>query len=114
MSNGALHVCYFYALSFDCDPCMKYKFDGCEVCTSAPEGCGWCDSDAICISFGTPLLAPFISEGCAAIIDTCDSLSDSNYFSDPLYGAANWIFDMINVKPVWDSGISKFFPSWLR
>ena len=90
---------------------MKYRFEGCDACIS--KGCSWCDSDAICISSGRAIpTTPFI--GCTGVIDTCASLSESNYFSNPLYGAANWIFDMINVKPVWDSGISKFFSSWLK
>ena len=38
-------------------------------------------------------------------VDSCSSDSD---FSDPLVEASEWIYEMINVKPVWESDISKF------
>ena len=68
----------------------------------------WCDSDALCLSSQSmSSLPPTTTCATTSFVDTCTAASESNYFSDPLFGAANWIFDIINVKPVWKSGISK-------
>jgi hypothetical protein len=40
-------------------------------------------------------------------VDVCPA-SSQNSFPDPLFGAMDWIYEMINVKPVWAAGISKF------
>lgn len=43
----------------------------------------------------------------AAVVDQCQALKADNPYNDPLYNAHNWIFEMINVLPVWEMGISK-------
>ena len=39
------------------------------------------------------------------ITDPADCLPSDNFFSDPLYTSNEWVFDMINVEPVWERGI---------
>ena len=43
----------------------------------------------------------------AAAVDQCQALRANNPYNDPLYNAHSWIFEMINVLPVWEMGISK-------
>jgi hypothetical protein len=89
---------------FDCDPCHSYRFQGCDACTAA--GCLWCGLDVACFSPGSYGLQ---SLTCNAqdFVDTCSaSSSTGNAFSDPFYDAASWLFDLINIKEVWKSGIS--------
>lgn len=90
---------------YDCSPCTELRFGGCEACTAA--GCLWCAADAACFpDYGGPV--PDKLECSAAdFVSTCPVTTGANPFSDPLYEASNWIFDMIRVKPVWESGISK-------
>jgi len=91
---------------YDCSPCTALRFDGCDACTAA--GCLWCAADAACFpDYGWPLPSNL---GCAAadFVSTCRIATNTNPFSDPLYESSNWIFDMIRVKPVWESGISKY------
>lgn len=38
---------------------------------------------------------------------SCAADSAANFFDDPLFAANNWIYELINVVPVWKSGISK-------
>jgi len=89
--------------------CESFHYD-CYSCIS--KGCYWCTYDSLC--FSTP---EFISEqspnhdilfpnklySCRTEEDftqeTCTA--PDNFFSDPMYGGQNWIFDMIKVKPVW-------------
>lgn len=98
---------------FDCDPCQAHNLD-CQACVS--NACYWCPSDAICIS--RPLGESFWSaaaliEGtqtstCTAEADWvthCDG-EDINVFTDPLYSAQKWAYDLLNVEPVWKEGIT--------
>ena len=43
----------FSKQSFDCDPCMQVRDEGCGACTAA--GCFWCnlDLEPLCISAGS-------------------------------------------------------------
>ena len=87
---------------------MQYRYLGCDGCTA--NGCFWCDVDALCVSDGAVIPAiPKLQCTAEDFVgaDTCPIINDGNFFSDPFYGAAEWIYDMINVKPVWQSGISK-------
>ena len=36
-----------------------------------------------------------------------DDGMDDSYADSLYYGAMNWLYDMINVKPVWEQGISE-------
>ena len=89
--------------------CESFHYD-CYNCIS--KGCYWCTYDSLC--FSTP---EFISEKSAkydALYPnkeySCKTEEDftqetctapDNFFSDPMYGGQNWIFEMIKVKPVW-------------
>jgi len=92
---------------YDCSPCMALRFDGCDACTAA--GCLWCAADAACFpDYGGPIPSKLECTS-ADFVSTCPSTTNGNAFSDPLYESSNWIFDMIRVKPVWESGISKYY-----
>ena len=99
---------------FDCSPCHAHRFDGggCDACTAA--GCRWCAADAVCF----PALALELSNedtGLTCTLDdfvsTCPAAAnDGNadlYADSPYYGAMDWLYEMINVKPVWEQGISE-------
>lgn len=90
---------------FDCDPCQQFRFQGCQSCTAA--GCLWCSLDAVCVSTGSTVsnvsqLTCTTSDYVRRCVETPGSV-----FSDPFYDAMSWIYDQINVKEVWQSGISK-------
>ncbi|CAB9496302.1 Furin-like protease 1, isoform 1 [Seminavis robusta] len=106
---------------FDCDPLQEHHYD-CQSCISA-QGY-WCPGDALCR--GQPLneayysftlglfagggeLATSIKTSCPLAQDwqqTCGPAHHDNVFSDPLYDAMNWSYDMINVEAVWRQGIT--------
>lgn len=100
---------------YDCDPCRQYRLD-CASCLD--NGCYWCPGDASCS--GSPLYpqllgltaeddggvaclvpADYQSEQCAAAAATDD---DGDFFSDPLFAAQEWVFNLINVQPAWEDG----------
>jgi hypothetical protein len=89
--------------------CESFHYD-CYNCIS--KGCYWCTFDSLC--FPTPefvskqspnydILFPNKIFSCRTEEDftqeTCTA--PNNFFTDPMYGGQNWIFEMINVKPVW-------------
>lgn len=95
---------------FDCSPCHAHRFDGgCDGCTAA--GCRWCAADAVCF----PALALELSNdtGLTCTLDdfvsSCPAVAaDDDWYADSLYyGAMDWLYEMINVKPVWEQGISE-------
>lgn len=91
---------------FDCDPCHSLRYQGCEACTAA--GCQWCGRDAVCFSPSTLQLPRSLTCSASDFVDTCTAPNaTTNEFSDPFYDAASWLFDLINIKEVWQSGISK-------
>ena len=110
----------------DCDPCHAYDSTDCETCTS--NGCAWCSGDAVCWSpnLAPSTTGPFVNPSnpingftskffsCSATEDyafeasQCATVDEDNFFSDPLYGANTWVFDLINVRPVWEAGYSKY------
>ena len=92
---------------FDCDPCMELRYQGCAACT-ATAGCLWCGADALCVSAGAPLPnndAALLQCTEADLVSTCPS-NLNNPFPDPLFNAMDWVYEMINVKPVWASGVT--------
>ena len=95
---------------FDCDVALGLSYD-CASCVAA--GYYWCPADALCQSeargaqFWT--FAPDKVPGCPASSDwqtTCEAASPDNFFTDPLYDAMKWSFDLINVQEVWQQGIT--------
>lgn len=86
------------ALSYDCFSCIEN------------DDCFWCPGDALCSSspvFVDPLQNVFERESsCNSpeyfTTDTCTI--PGNFFSDPLYSAQEWIFDMVRVREVWEKG----------
>jgi hypothetical protein len=91
---------------FDCDPCQAYRFQGCEACTSAREGCQWCGSDASCKSPGVAVSDTKTMCTESGFVTFC-SASNTAFFSDPLYDSMVWLYDLVNVRPVWEAGYSK-------
>lgn len=96
---------------FDCDPCAEWKFD-CEACTA--NGCHYCATDTVCSSQALleDFWAPFdgqIKTGCSTASDwttTACGVNTDNVYSDPLYSANEWLFDQLNVRPVWEQGFT--------
>ncbi|CAB9496769.1 Furin-like protease 1, isoform 1 [Seminavis robusta] len=92
----------------DCDPCKSYNFD-CAGCVEA--GCFWCPGDAHCA--GRKLENNFWDKfnkvsSCNAEDDwksTCgEPVGNDNFFSDPLFDASTWAFDLMNVQEAWKMG----------
>jgi hypothetical protein len=84
-------------LNWDCFGCIE------------KGGCYWCPGDGLCTpgpSFTDSATAVIRNNSCTVpgdfVTDTCTS--NDNFFSDPLYSSQKWIFDMINLKAVWDKG----------
>ena len=101
---------------YDCDfRCHSFHYN-CTACIQ--HGCIWCPGDGFCSS--APLEPPFwdrvegffryrISSSCPTIEnwkDTCDAVHRDNVFSDPLYDAMKWAYELINVEPVWRQNIT--------
>mmetsp|Transcript_29477 Transcript_29477/g.33081 ORF Transcript_29477/g.33081 Transcript_29477/m.33081 type:complete len:892 (-) Transcript_29477:118-2793(-) len=96
--------------------CESLHYD-CESCLA--KGCYWCTYDSLC--FTTPELNPKLTTNYIKNYEilfpnkltSCNKETDftsttctapDNFFSDPMYGGQNWIFDAINVVPVWERG----------
>lgn len=121
--NVGIEACGQNTDCFDCDPCHQYDFTSCEECTSASGGlnCNWCGKDGSCFSSDKSLLANSYSRPLDVFVLTCEQedwafaefqcasiAPNNNVYSDPLYTSNQWVFDLIDVEPVWRSGISKF------
>ena len=93
---------------FDCSPCAQFRFEGCEACTA--NGCLWCGADAACVPdtlTSGAALPPTFSCAVSDFSNTCsaDTGNDDIPFSDPLVEATDWVYDLINIQPVWAQGI---------
>jgi subtilisin family serine protease len=100
---------YCFADCFDCDNCRQYDLD-CSACLV--DGCVYCPKDGLCVSGMIPqdYFAPsnakvpacssqdYQSESCVADAD--------NVFNDPFYTEQSWVYDLIDVEPVWRRGIT--------
>jgi hypothetical protein len=87
-----------------------YHFD-CFNCIE--NGYHFCPLDAQCWPNAT---SPFELQQLLVLPYSCQSPDDlladdpslcsppQNFFSDPLYSTNEWVFDMINVRPVWEKG----------
>lgn len=95
----------------DCDPCHSYKLD-CESCVA--NGCYYCPGDGSCNlrSVSADVLAIVQSlvnskmPSCKEENDwirTCET-NPNNVFTDPLYSAQQWAFQMMRVESVWREG----------
>ena len=104
---------------FDCDPCAAYSYTSCDACTggggdgSNSRGCLWCPQDAICSSIPMAVFPPYFATGSCgtlesdwiAVPESCPANGFST-FDDPLLESQQWVYDLINVEPVWDKGIT--------
>lgn len=97
---------------FDCDPKnLKFSLTSCEECT---ENDGiWCGKDALCLS-AVPNLEGLTKElTCSGDEFVTDSgscgVDSTNLFSNSLYDSMSWVYDLINVEPVWREGITGTF-----
>jgi len=96
---------------FDCDACLTFSYN-CNVCVAA--GCFWCPGDAVCLTqaLGPEVwdLNPEKSPSCRLEADwktTCEAVNPAdNVFTDPLYDAMKWSYQLINVEQVWRDGIT--------
>jgi len=91
----------------DCDPCPAYSFTSCEKCTEQ-SGCFWCPLDAQCTSYIGSLPESCPLEDHIGILTSCADFHDNstNVFDDPLYDSTGWVFELINIEPVWRQGIT--------
>jgi hypothetical protein len=99
---------------FDCNLCAQFNAD-CKGCLEA-KGCYYCPGDGTCNN--SPI---YIFEGgiqsCLEQVDyitdgeSCSLTPEQNFFDDPLYDGQRWVYDMINIVPVWERG---YFGSGVR
>ena len=79
----------------------------CATCTAA--GGWWCAAGAGCAPYvlspsqllpGDALLCPTA----ASWARSCTGIATGPIGNDPMYGAQSWVYDLINVGPVWSMG----------
>jgi hypothetical protein len=99
----------------DCSPCQTYNFLGCEPCTAA--GCTWCPTDALCLDqplgsdyWAALLQGNYFTKQLSCLqeedwVSQCDGATSRQVYSDPLYSAQQWAYQLLNVEPVWQQGI---------
>lgn len=88
--------------SISAQDCDSLRFEGCEPCAAA--GCAWCTASAQCIARDD---TGFFAD--CAFSTTCDSIPDDVIYTDPLVASQQWVYEMINVEPVWRAGFSKSY-----
>jgi subtilisin family serine protease len=99
--------CPYNSDCFDCDPCMAYRFDGCATCVAA--NCLWCEDDAVCVSKDGQIMPEFFTcDVDTGFSSTCPTPTSTPFYPDPFYPAQLWMYELINVLPVWESGISTY------
>lgn len=81
--------------------CFALEMTSCGACVNA--GCLWCRGHATCAPFAFPYGQECVEEGDWEATCDVDEESD-NLFSDPLYDAQKWVFDILNVLPAWEQG----------
>jgi hypothetical protein len=100
---------FFGEISFPTFESEVHHFD-CFNCIE--NGFSFCPLDAVCWPNATTPFdwdIPVFPFSCQApddmLVDDSQLCSPSeNFFSDPLYRTNEWVFDMINVRPVWEKG----------
>ncbi|KAG7367189.1 subtilase family protease [Nitzschia inconspicua] len=94
---------------FDCNLCSQFNAD-CKGCLEA-KGCFYCPGDGTCNNAPTYIFEGAI-QSCLEPVDylvggaICSLSPDDNFFNDPLYDGQRWVYDMINIVPVWEKGYS--------
>lgn len=95
---------------FDCSECNQYTLD-CAGCVA--NGCFYCPSEGLCYSQAlgenywnqifaqSPRRTSCNTE--SQWTNTCE-VNPNNFFSDPLYSANEWIYEMMSVVEVWKQG----------
>ena len=84
---------------------FNYDCYGCLETT----GCYYCAGDGTC-SNSPSYIYTGRTQSCQEPVDyivggeVCSLTPDTNVFSDPLYDGQKWVYDMINVVPVWEKG----------
>lgn len=74
-------------------------------------GCHYCPSDGTCYNSNTYNFTPK-SQSCVTpesyLVggNVCSLSPDDDFFTDPLYEAQQWVYDMIRIVPVWTKGYS--------
>jgi hypothetical protein len=96
------HFCYYCPGDGTCFNSPDYSFDSGGLangvsCTNPSDY--WHDSSSSSSSSSF-----FDSSSSNSNSNTCQENFDLQYFHDPLYATQEWIFDMIDVKPVWQYG----------
>jgi hypothetical protein len=86
------------------EECKSRRFEGCDRCVAVGQ-CGWCQQYAYCAD------ASYIGQANTLECDftaTCGIPDeDKVFFTDPLAASQKWVYDLINVEPVWRAGYSK-------
>ena len=96
LTNALYFPCWYLKLS------ISFPQSYTAVCTSA--------STAVAnITQIGGMIIGCTAENSASTPTQCEALGQDNFFPDPLYTANRWIFEMINVEPVWKMGISMYF-----
>ena len=104
-----LDYCFAGTDCFDCDKCRQYDLD-CGACLD--DGCVYCPKDGICTSESIlqDYFAPFNVKVLACSSQDYQSVScvagADNVFNDPLYTEQSWVYDLIEIQPVWKRGIT--------
>lgn len=88
------------ALDFDCVGCIESGYVFCPLDAKC-----WADTEE---PFGDELF-PVLPFSCQSADDMLEGDSATcsppgNFFSDPLYSTNEWVFEMINVRSVWEKG----------
>jgi hypothetical protein len=91
--------------------CESRRFEGCDSCVAA--GCAWCTASAICAD-----AALYVNQTNTLLCDFTTTCTlpppDAFVFTDPLVESQRWVYDLINVAPVWRAGYSKSSLSFVR
>jgi subtilisin family serine protease len=94
----------------DCDKCRQYDFD-CGACLG--DGCVYCPKDGLCAS--ASMQAHLFDSFDVMQVPACSSqdyqsvscdVGSANVFNDLLYTEQSWVYDLIDVQPVWKRGIT--------
>ena len=68
--------------------------------------------DGTCTNSPDYDFGPFLLQSCTAREEyisggtACSLTPEDNFFSDPLYDGQKWVYEMINIVPVWEKGYS--------
>lgn len=93
---------------WDCNVFCTTLNGDCKGCLGA-KGCYFCPGDGTCNN--SPLYTfNGLIQSCTEPVDylfggnLCTHTPEENFFEDPLYDGQRWVYDMINIVPVWEKG----------